>query len=41
MIDPHEVTLDEAREWARAVLRTFPRRDRLQAQASQTTKGAV
>lgn len=38
MTDPEEVTLDEAREFARAVLRAFPRNHRHQAATTKTTK---
>lgn len=38
MTEPEEVTLDEAREFARAVLRAFPWGDLLQTTATKTTK---
>lgn len=38
MTDREICTLDEAREFARAVLRAFPRDHRLQATTTKTTK---
>lgn len=36
MTDPEELTLDEAREFARAVLRAFPRDHRHQTPTTKT-----
>ncbi len=39
MSNPEEFTLDEARDLAREVLTVFPRRENIQARATQTTNG--